>query len=313
MERHISLIALTSALLFPSTYETKAQPPSEDFTLRSDVRLVLLDVSVKNHDGFSVSGLSRENFTIYEDGHAQPIKVFADSDLPVTVGLLVDASYSMTPKRNEVLNAAMVFIRESNPADELFVLNFNETVRAGLPKGINFSSDRTQLRDALYRGKPMGRTALNDAVIAGLKQLSSGTRDRRTLVVISDGGDNASEHKRAELLSAIEESMATVYTIGLYENGDPDRDPALLRKLANVSGGQAYFPTSRDEMGDVCSRIAKDIRQRYTVGYTPTPPHGDKNELRKIRINVQGPGNSKLTARARTSYRYDHQIQSAKK
>jgi len=136
MERHISLIALTSALLFPSTYETKAQPPSEDFTLRSDVRLVLLDVSVKNHDGFTVSGLSKENFTVYEDGHVQPIKVFADSDLPVTVGVLVDASYSMTPKRNEVLNAAMVFIRESNPADELFVLNFNETVRAGLPKGM---------------------------------------------------------------------------------------------------------------------------------------------------------------------------------
>lgn len=285
---------------------------SDNYTLRSDVRLVLLDVSVKDRAGGFVTGLSKDSFAVYENGREQPIKVFTNHDLPVTVGVLVDNSFSMNPKREEVLKAAELFIHESNVEDEVFVLNFNDKVRQGLPQGVQFSSDPKQLHDALYRGRPIGKTALNDAVIGGLKQLRSGTRDRRTLVVISDGGDNASTHGRAELMRLVEESMVTVYTIGLFEAGDPDQDPALLRKLAKASGGEAYFPASLNEMSDVCSKIAKDIRQRYTVGYTPHAPTGDKSELRKIRLRVTGPGNSKLIATARGSYRYD-QIDSTQK
>jgi Ca-activated chloride channel family protein len=277
----------------------------EGYTLKSDVRLVLLDVSVKDGSGSIVRGLPKDNFSVYENGHEQQIKVFTNRDMPVTVGVLVDNSFSMTPKRNEVLKAAGLFLKESNPQDEVFVLNFNDKVKAGLPPSIQFSSDIDQLRQALSRGKPIGKTALNDAVVAGLKQLQNGHRDRRTLVVISDGGDNASEHTRAELMKFVEESMATVYTIGIYEQGDPDRDPALLKRLARVSGGDAYFPNTPAEMSDICERIAKDIRERYVVGYTASG--GEKAELRKIRIKVKSLENNNLSATSRTSYRYETQ------
>lgn len=138
---------------------------SDDFKIRSDVRLVLLDVSVKDREGGFVSGLSKDNFSIFENGRPQPITVFANDDLPVTVGILVDESFSMRTKRDEVITAAQTFIEESNPRDEIFVLNFNDRVKRGLPDQMLFSDDIQQLRSALYRGVPQGKTALNDAIV----------------------------------------------------------------------------------------------------------------------------------------------------
>jgi len=275
-----------------------------DFTIRSDVRLVLLDVSVKDRAGGSVSGLSEDDFAVSENGRPQRITAFAHDDLPVTVGILVDESYSMTPKRAEVLTAAQTFIEESNPHDEVFVLNFNDKVSRGLPDRMPFSGDVLQLRSALNRGIPGGKTALNDAIVAGLKQLELGRRDKKTLVVITDGGDNASVHKRGEMLDMVEKSIATVYTIGLYGVDDPDRDPAILRELAKISGGEAYFPASPSEMIPVCRRIAKDIRTRYTIGYIPQAENGP-SPLRRIRVRVTTPDHVRLTVRTRSSYRYD--------
>jgi len=307
------LLAANVLSLLPSLERVSPLDSSDDetYVLRTDVRLVLLDVSVKDHAGAFVSGLTKDDFSVFENGRAQQIKVFTNRDLPVTAGVLVDASYSMTPKRYEALKAAELFIRESNPQDEMFVLTFNDKVRRGLPEGVLFSSDMKQLHEALFRGKPIGKTALNDAVVAGLKQLEKGTRDRRTLVLISDGGDNVSEHTRQELLRLVEGSVTTIYAIGIYEPGSQDQDPSLLRKLAKVSGGEAYFPTSPEQMSEICDRIAKDIRQRYTVGYTPSGPVTGADDLRQIRLKVKGPGNAKLIAKARTSYRYD-QIESHK-
>jgi len=314
-----SLLTTSGVGLLPSFHVQQAANrfvPDEKYTLRTDVRLVLLDVSVRDKAGAFVTGLSRDNFAVFENGHERPIKIFANDDVPATIGLLVDASGSMTPKRYEVLNAAQEFIRASNPRDEMFVLSFNDDVRRGLPEGTLFSSDLNKLRDALFRGKPAGKTALIDALIAGLDQLKLANKDRRELVLISDGGDNASEHNRQELLERIEQSMVTVHTIGLYEEGNPDRDPNLLRRVAKVSGGEAYFPTSPAEMTDICSRIAKDIRQRYVVGYAPADAPAsekhDKNkgDLRQIRFRVKSPGKSGLVARARTSYRYDDDVRS---
>src|SRR5207248_1383723 len=136
-------------------------------------------------------------------GHPQRITVFASEDLPVTVGILVDESHSMTPKRADVLIAAQTFIEESNPRDEIFVLNFNDTVTRGLSDNVLFSGDIRQLQSALYRGTPEGKTALNDAVVAGLNQLDLGKRDKKALILISDGGDNASRHKRAEMIEMV--------------------------------------------------------------------------------------------------------------
>jgi len=280
-----------------------ARNDQPDFVIRSDVRLVLLDVSVKDRDGGWVSGLSKNDFRVDENGARQDITVFANNDIPVTVGILVDNSRSMKPKRAEVLSAATTFIEESNPHDEIFVLNFNDTVKRGLPKHMLFSDNIEQLHGALARGVPEGRTALNDAIVDGLRQLGQGKRDKKALVVISDGGDNASQHKRAQMLDMVERNIATIYTIGLFDFGDPDRDLGILRKLSGVSGGIAYFPASAQDMTEACRTIAKDIRTRYTVGYAPSASNGGL--LRRIRVRVSAPGRTGLSARTRISYRYE--------
>jgi VWFA-related protein len=283
----------------------KIQGGQNEFTLRSDVRLVLLDVSVTDQRGAFAGGLAKDNFSVFEDGQQQEIGVFAHDDIPATVGILVDESYSMRPKRADVLQAAESFIDLSNPKDEIFVLNFNDFVRAGLPAGTMFSSDHKQLRAALQGGLPRGRTALNDAVAAGLKQLRLGHRDRKALLLISDGGDNASNHTRQQMFTALETIPATVYTIGLFDEDDPDRVPALLRQIAWVSGGQCYLPKNPAETTPVCKHIAEDIRARYSIGYVPPLDGGDR--IRRIRISVKAPGHYKLTARARTSYRFERE------
>lgn len=279
-------------------------PGDDDLLIRSEVRLVLLDVSVTNHQGGPVPGLTRENFRIFEDGRPQQITVFDHGDLPVTVGILVDESRSMTAKRPAVITAALTFIAESNPLDEVFVLNFNEKVTAGLPSPQLFSDNREDLRAALFSGVPAGRTALYDAVVAGMDQLGLGMRDKKTLVVISDGGDNASRATRHETLNRIERGIATIYSVGLFDTEDPDRDPAILREFAKISGGEAYFPDKLTEMVPICRRIAHDIRTRYTVGYLPQAGK-DLRGVRHIRVDASGGGHSSLTVRTRSSYRYE--------
>ena len=299
-----NLIASAVSLTLLSPLAGSPVKEESDYTIRSDVRLVLLDVSVKDRAGGFVSGLSKDNFAVFENGHPQRITAFANYDLPVTVGILVDESYSMTPKRADVLTAAQTFIEESNPRDEVFVLNFNDRVRRGLPDRLLFSDNAQQLRSALHRGIPEGKTALNDAIVAGLQQLELGRRDKKTLVLISDGGDNASKHKRREMLDMVERNIATIYTIGLYDAEDADRDPGILRELAKITGGEAYFPLSPSGMVPVCRRIAKDIRTRYTIGYTPQTENASV-PLRHIHVRVAAPGHARLFARTRSGYRYD--------
>ena len=299
---HILFVAGAGSFLAPRASGSPVNDP-HDFVIRTEVRLVLLDVSVKDRDGALVPSLSRENFAVFENGVPQRITVFANEDLPVTVGILVDESRSMGPKRAEVLSAAESFIAGGNPHDEIFVLNFNERVKRGLAAGVLFSDDPVQLRAALDRGFPEGRTALYDALAEGLQQLAMGKRDKKALLVISDGGDNASYHTRGETMDGLERSIATVYAIGLFNPEDPDRNPGVLKQLAGISGGEAYFPTSGEQMTDVCRAIAREIRSRYTIGYLPAAANG--SALRHIRVSVTAPGRLRLSVRTRTRYRFD--------
>jgi len=298
-----SLLTAGVGSLFGSSSFANAQ--DEDlFTIRSEARLVLLDVSVKDRGGGFVSGLSKENFSIFENGRPQRIVTFDHGDPPVTVGILVDESRSMAPKRSAVLTAALAFIAESNPDDEIFVLSFNDKVTRGLPGPLLFSDNLKQLREALFRGVSEGRTALNDAVVEGLAQLQMGKREKKTLVLISDGGDNASSHTRRAMLDRVEGSLATIHTIGLFDEEDGDRDPGILRQLARISGGEAYFPASTAEMIPACRRIARDIRARYTLGYVPAAGRG-VNDVRNIRVDASARGRARLKTETRSSYRYD--------
>ena len=301
------------ALLLGSAIAVTGSPQSSrdnsrDYTLRTTSRLVLLDVSVKDSKGGFVSGLTQDQFKVYEDGKLQTISQFADADIPVTVGLVVDESGSMRPKRPEVITAALEFIHDSNPHDEMFVVNFNERARRGLPDLVPFSDNINQLRSALWQGEPEGRTALYDAIELALRQLQLGRRDKQTLVVISDGGDNVSKHSLQDVTQDLLKSLATVYTVGIFDQDDPEKNPGVLEKLAHISGGGVYFPKQLDQIIPVCKQIAKDIRTRYTIGYIPPM---DGKPVRRIKVVASAPGHGNLLVRTRTSYMFSPESEAA--
>jgi VWFA-related protein len=293
--QHVPLL-LTALLLLP------AQPVSEqDFKFTANSDLVLLDVSVRETKGGFVSDLKKENFQIYENGKLQTISHFGKEDTPITVGLVIDDSRSMKTKRAEVINSALAFIDASNPQDEMFVTHFNDRVRHGLPSGTAFTGDAEMLRNALWNNPPDGMTALYDGILDGLHQLEAGKQDKKSLVVITDGGDNASINHFKDVETAVQTTRAIIYTVGVFDLEDPDRNPGLLRRLAGISGGVAYLPQHLEELPEICRGIAKDIRNRYSIGYVPVRA-GDKSAPRNIKISIVDGGNRKFVVHARTSY-----------
>ena len=297
MTRHRELFLVAGLLLAGGP--AAPQDHREDFTIRTTSRLVLLDVSVKDSAGGFVSGLTKDNFKVYEDGKPQQVTQFANADIPVTVGLVVDASGSMRMKRPEVVAAALAFIQASNSHDEIFVINFNERPRRGLPGDVLFSDNIQQLQSALWQGIPEGRTTLYDAIETALAQLEMGRRDKKTLVVISDGGDNHSRSKLPEVMHDVLSSVATIYTIGIFDPDDEEKNPGVLQRLARVSGGRAYLPEKLADIEPECRQIAKDIRTRYTIGYVPS--NAGKQE-RHVKLTASAPEHRKLIVRTRTSY-----------
>lgn len=276
------------------------QQSGSDFTIRADVELVLLDVSVRDPKGGFVSGLDQSAFTVLEDGKPQTITQFANQDVPVTIGLVVDNSGSMRPKKAEVITAGLVLVQASNPKDETFVVTFNDKVRRGLPEIVPFTDDIQMLREALSKDDPAGRTSLYDAMVTALAQIDMGRRDKKTLILVSDGGDNASTHTLHEVIKGVQSSQVTIYTIGLFDEDDKDRNPDVLKNLANISGGVCFLPKKLSQVTDISRQIAKDIRTRYTIGYIPQ--HTEKAGARKIRVQVKSPTGEKLVARSRTEY-----------
>jgi Ca-activated chloride channel homolog len=271
----------------------------KDFTIQTTSRLVLLDVSVKDAAGGFVSGLTKDNFKVFENGKTQQITQFANSDIPVTVGIAVDESGSMRPKRAQVITAALVFIQASNPMDEMFVVNFNEKARRGLPDQLLFSDDAKELRSALWQGDPEGRTALYDAIEMSLHQLELGRQAKKALVVISDGGDNHSMHTLAQVKHDVLASLVTIYAVGIYDEDDPEKNEGVLKDLAHVSGGVFYHPKTLQEIVPICRQIAKDIRTRYTIGYVPSL---EGKMVRHVKVEASSPDHPKVIVRTRTSY-----------
>lgn len=289
-----------------TTASTSGANPAEtkEYTIETTSRLVLLDVSVKDSSGGFVSGLTKNDFKVFENGKQQEISQFSNSDVPVTVGIVVDESGSMRSKRPEVITAALVFNASSNPKDETFIINFNEKARRGLPDNVLFSDNPEQLRDALWQGNPEGRTALYDAIEMGLQQLDFGRQSKKALVLISDGGDNHSTHTEREVMHDVLSSLATIYTVGVYDEDDPERNEGVLKKLAHVSGGVFYHPETLQEIVPVCRQIAKDIRSRYTIGYIPSV---EGKMVRHIKVVASSPAHPKTVVRTRTSYVFSDQ------
>lgn len=277
----------------------QAPQPRAAFTSRSD--LVVLRVSVVDRRAGFVSGLPREAFVVREDGRPQSIQFFENEDTPVTAGLIIDNSGSMQTRRDAVIAAGVAFADSSHPSDELFTLNFNERVWPGLPPGQPFTTDHADLKRALDRTTARGQTALFDAIAQGLRQLAEGHRSRHVLVVVSDGGDNASRTRFSEVLDTALRNDVVIYAIGIYDSNDRDAKPGLLRQLASATGGEAFFPQANSEVTPLLERIARDIRSSYTVGYVPAAGTESRG-VRSVRVDVQSPDGRKLAVRARSSY-----------
>ena len=271
------------------------------FQISVDVALVVLGATIRDHEGHAVPQLKREDFEVFEDGRPQPIRLFRHEDSPVTVGLVIDHSGSMKQKLQEVTAGARAFVRSSNSNDQMFVVNFNEKVSQGLPPGVRFSDSAEQLAAAVSGHPAVGTTALYDAIIDGLIHLRDGAQEKKVLIVISDGGDNASKAPLDRVLKMAEQSNTMIYTIGIFEPDDPDGKPAILRRLAHETGGQAFFPSQLTEAVDICQHIAKDIRDQYTIGYSSTSEKRD-GAYHKIRLTAHSTKGGKLSVRTRAGY-----------
>ena len=271
------------------------------FTIGVDVDLVVFNVTVTDGRGRHVSGLKQADFHIQEGNRPQDITLFSAEDVPASVGLIIDNSGSMRNKRADVVKAALAFVDASNPEDEMFVVHFNENVYLGLPPSIRFTNDLSHIRSTLFRTAPAGMTALYDALVVGIEHLKTGTRDRKALVVLSDGGDNASRRRLDDVLQIAQRSSATIYTIGIYDPGNQDRNPRALRKIAELSGGRAYFPDSPAEMEQVWTDIAGGIRSQYTLGYHSSNSTRD-GAFRKVRISAGRNGGRGLRVTTREGY-----------
>jgi Ca-activated chloride channel homolog len=299
------LVAL-AVIVLPSLARPQDSSPAQnhqgdDYTISVNVDMVVLRATVQNHKGTLVSGLGKDDFQVYEDGVLQQIKHFSHEDIPVTVGLVIDNSGSMRPKRADVIAAALAFARSSNPEDQMFVVNFNERVSFGLPDNTPFTNKVAQLEVALSRIDTNGETALYDAVATALDHLRKGNRDKKVLILISDGGDNASKHNLTQIMAMVGRPDVILYTIGIFDEQDGDSNPRVLKQLAKDTGGEAFLPESSKDVVPICERIAHDIRNQYTIAYVPTNRKRD-GAYRVIQVKTSAPGRGGLSVRTRTGY-----------
>jgi Ca-activated chloride channel homolog len=302
------LCVVALAFLITTPGSTRPQQPStpglerlDPYKISVNVSSVVLHATVKNHNGSSVSGLDKNDFQVYEDGVPQPIEYFSHDDIPVTVGLVLDNSGSMQPNREQVIAAGMAFARSSNPQDQMFIVNFNEHVLLGLPDGTPFTDQTAQLQTALARFHADGQTALYDAVALALGHLKLCNRDKKVLIVVSDGGDNASKHTLDQILTLAARSNAIIYSVDIHVEDDLDRNPRALRRLATTTGGEDFVVESLSEVIPICERIAHDIREQYTLAYSPTNRRED-GVYRAILVKAKAHGHGNLSVLTRTGY-----------
>ena len=291
---------------FPKDAEPQASPlidagSAMPYRISVDVNLVLLRASVYDRQHRFYPALVERDFAVYEDGVKQAIQVFRYEDAPVTVGLVVDHSGSMRPKMTEVIAAAQTLVRSSSLEDQMFVVNFNDAVKFGLPAESKLTNNADKLAAAISNTPTGGKTAFYDAMLKARDRLNEGSQDKKVLIVISDGGDNASTHSLVDVLTSVEQSGALVYAIGIFDQDDPDESPAVLRRLAHVTGGEAFFPRQLNEVVGICQRIAHDIRSQYTIGYVSSNVAAP-GAYRTVRLVARDGGKRKLSVRTRAGY-----------
>ena len=272
-------------------------------SIKVDVNLVVLHTTVLDDRGKFAEGLKQENFRVQEDKIEQKLAVFKREDVPVSMGLVIDNSGSMRDKRPRVNEAAVTLVQNSNTQDEAFVVNFNDDFYLDLDK--DFTSNIPELKEALERIDSRGSTALYDAVIGSLDHLKKANKDKRVLLLVTDGEDNTSHNSLERAIKEVQKTDTVIYTIGLLSEENKKnsrRAKKALEQIAQASGGLAFFPENVDDVHNICEQVAHDIRNQYTLAYYPTNTKRD-GTYRSVQVEVIPPrGRGKLVARTRNGY-----------
>jgi len=304
-----AFLVAAAAVTLLRAQQAPLPPPQEPsgYAIQRDVDLVVLHAAVLNSRGQFVPGLKQDNFRVFEDKVEQKLSLFREEDVAVSMGLIIDNSGSMRDKIAQVKTAAMTFVKVSNPQDETFIVNFNDDFY--LDTVSDFTSNLDELKDGLDRIDARGSTALYDAVIGSLDHLKKGRRDKKVLLLISDGVDNASRRTLTDAVREAQKSDAVIYAIGIFSDDDLKQNRSQMRKargalidLTTATGGLAFFPETANETEALCTQIAHDIRNQYTLAYSPTNLSRD-GKFRSVMVDVTPPkGIGKLLVRTRTGY-----------
>jgi VWFA-related protein len=266
---------------------------------RSDTRLVVLHASVTDRKGKLLTNLNQGDFKIFENGQPQQIKIFKREDVPVSLGIVIDDSGSMSTKRTRVEAAAMAMVRESNPQDEVCIVNFNDDAFLDVP----FTNDIHKMEQGLARIDSRGGTAMRDALNMSLDYTrEKAKKDKKVLLVITDGNDNASNVSLESVVRRANQADTLVYAIGLFteeEKHEASKARRALKELTSATGGLAFYPKDVNEVQALAVEVARDIRRQYTIYYTPAIQALD-GSYRQIKVTVEGPG--KTMVRTRSGY-----------
>ena len=283
------------------TPTTGSPGANESHAISVTSELVVLPVNVTDTNGNFVSGLTENDFHVYEEKRLQDLALFQREDAPVSVGLIVDHSGSMELKLPNVITAISAFAHYGNPHDEMFVVYFIDNAMVEPLDGKPFTNNPVELEKAVEAVSAHGRTALYDAVAEGLNHLQLGHLQRKALIVISDGGDNASHSKRSDILALARQSQVTIYSVVLEDEFTKEQDPKVLRQLSEDTGGVAFFPKSQQSVVDSSAQIATDLRDQYVLGFVPGK-HASGSLFHKVQVKVTTPEKGKLHVRTRAGY-----------
>jgi Ca-activated chloride channel family protein len=285
-----------------------AVPLGADASLRTgiqfriDTNLVLIPLTVTDPMDRLVTGLDKQNFLVYEDNHSQEIRTFACDDAPVSIGVILDLSGSMSNKVVRARGAVLQFMKTAHPQDEFFVIGFND--RPVLLSDFTSSIDDIEARLATVQ--PGHRTALLDAIYFGLQKMKQAKYHRKALLVVSDGGDNNSRYTENEVRDAVREADVQIYSIGIFDADaatiEERNGPLLLNEISNDSGGRLFRVDDVSEMADIATRISAELRNEYVLGYRTNNQKLD-GKWRKVKVRLAPPpGLPQLTVHARTGY-----------
>jgi Ca-activated chloride channel family protein len=305
------LVALSSNLLAQSQTATDsnttalAKLPIASKPIHLDVNLAIVTVTVTDPYNRQVSGLEFNNFRVFEDNVEQEIVNFSSEDVPVSVGIVLDLSGSMSNKVAKAKEAILEFLKTSNPEDEFFLVGFND--RAGMLS--SFSNDVQDLRSRLLAVSTRGSTALLDGVFLGLAQMKSARFGKRALLIISDGGDNHSRYSQSDIKRLVREADTQLYAIGIVDplpfRGRTQEElygPSLLSEMTELTGGRTFFLDNINELPDIATKIGTELRNQYILGYHPSNKT-QNTRWRKIKIKLRAPrGLPPLSVYAKTGY-----------